>query len=98
LSQYGEPVLETKKVRDFLNRIHAPELPTAKQQVKATPMLLANFQEAANFIPLSVIPIQATMKNVAAMDTETPFPPGKPSAFDTIPQKTSPVHFPNLSN
>jgi hypothetical protein len=47
LSRYGEPVLETKKVRDFLTRINAPELAAAKQQVRATPALLANFQEAA---------------------------------------------------
>jgi hypothetical protein len=32
LSRYGEPVLETKKVRDFLTRINAPELAAAKQQ------------------------------------------------------------------
>lgn len=57
LSCYGEPVLESKKVHDFLTCINAPELATAKQQVKATPALLNNFQEAANFIALSVTPI-----------------------------------------
>jgi hypothetical protein len=44
LSRYGEPVLEIKKVRDFLSRIIAPELAAAKQQVHAAPTLLANFQ------------------------------------------------------
>lgn len=69
LSQYGEPVLETKKVRDFLSRINAPELAAAKQQVRATPTLLADFQEAANFIALSVTPMKIASREIGALDT-----------------------------
>jgi hypothetical protein len=54
LERFNEPVLETKKVWDFLNCIKSPKLAAAKQQVKATAQLLANFKEAANFIALSV--------------------------------------------
>lgn len=71
LSRYGEPVLESKKVRDFLARIHAPELAAAKQQVKATPTLLNNFQEAANFIALSVTPIKTNTRNIGAVSRNT---------------------------
>jgi hypothetical protein len=70
LSRYGEPVLETKKVRDFLSRINAPELAAAKQQVRATPALLANFQKAANFIALSVTPIKIASREIGAIDTK----------------------------
>jgi hypothetical protein len=53
LERFDEPVLESKKVRDFLNHIKSAELAAAKQQVKATAHLLNNFEEAANFIALS---------------------------------------------
>jgi hypothetical protein len=69
LSRYGEPVLETKKVRDFLSRINAPELAAAKQQVKATPELLANFQEATNLIALSVTPLKIASREIGVVDT-----------------------------
>jgi hypothetical protein len=71
LACHGEPVLETKKVRDFLSRINAPELAATKQQVKATPTLLANFQEAANFIALSVTPLKIASREIGLMDTKT---------------------------
>jgi hypothetical protein len=32
LARYNEPVLKSKKVRDFLSRIKAPELQAVKQQ------------------------------------------------------------------
>jgi hypothetical protein len=67
LSQYGEPVLESKKVRDFLLRINAPELAAAKQQVHATPTLLANFQDAANFIALSVTPLKVAREKLVQL-------------------------------
>jgi hypothetical protein len=70
LSQYGEPVFETKKVQDFLSRIHAPRLAVAKQQVRATPTLLADFQVAANFITLSVIPIKIASRDTGALDAK----------------------------
>ena len=58
LARHNEPVLESKKVRDFLTRIKAPELAAAKQQVRATPTLLVSFQDSANFIALSVTPLK----------------------------------------
>jgi hypothetical protein len=70
LSRYGEPVLETKKVRDFLSRINTPELVAAKQQVRATPTLLANIQDAANFIALSVTPLKIASRDIGAIDTK----------------------------
>ncbi len=42
----------------------------AKQQVRATPALLANFQEAANFIALSVIPIKIASREIGAIETK----------------------------
>ncbi len=58
LERFNEPVLETKKVRDLLNRIKAPELAAAKQQVKATDRLANSFEEAANFLALSIVPLK----------------------------------------
>jgi hypothetical protein len=70
LARFNEPVLETKKVRDFLTRIKAPELAAARQQVKATANLMTNFEEAAYFIALSVTPLKQSQRNVAAVETE----------------------------
>ncbi len=56
LERHGEPVIESKKIRDFLGKIRAPELQAAVQAMRATAQLLTNFQEAANFIALSVKP------------------------------------------
>jgi hypothetical protein len=70
LARFNEPVLETKKVRDFLSRIKAPELAAAKQQVKATANLMTNFEEAVNFISLSVVPLKQAHRNVATIDTD----------------------------
>jgi hypothetical protein len=58
LERFNEPVLETKKVRDLLTRIKAIELAATKQQVRATPQLLNNFEEAINFLSLSVVPLK----------------------------------------
>jgi hypothetical protein len=69
LSHYGE--LEAKKVRDFLSRINAPEMAAAKRQACTTPALLANFQEAANFIMLSVTPLTIASRDIGALDTRT---------------------------
>jgi hypothetical protein len=63
-------ILETKKVQDFLACINALELAAAKQQVQATPALLANFQYAANLIALSVTPIQVSTSTIAVANTE----------------------------
>jgi len=68
LEHFNEPVLENKKVRDLLSRIKAPELAAAKQQVKATQNLATNFEEAVNFLPLSVTPIKQSNRSVAAFD------------------------------
>ena len=47
LSHHNEPVYEEKKVRDFLNRINAPELQAAKQLVRANEQMMGIFQSAA---------------------------------------------------
>jgi hypothetical protein len=70
LARFNEPVLEMKKVRDFLTRIEAPELSAVKQQVKATANLMMNFKEAVNFISLSVVPLKQAHCNVATIDTD----------------------------
>lgn len=67
LERYDEPVLESKKVRDFLRRIHSPELTAAVQQVKASPALSADFQQAVNFIALSVVPITQPQRSIGAI-------------------------------
>jgi hypothetical protein len=91
LSRYGEPVLESKKVRDFLSRINAPELAAAKQQVRATPALLANFQEAANFIALSVTPLKIASRDIGAVDTRigSTIQPDTESVLSPITQTTT---------
>lgn len=61
--------METKKARDILSRINAPELSAANQQVQATPALLANFQDAANFIALSVTPLTIASRDIGALTT-----------------------------
>jgi len=69
LARHNEPVLESKKVRDFLNRIKAPELSAAKQQVRATANLSASFEDAVNFISLNVTPLKQSQRNVASIDS-----------------------------
>ncbi len=62
-------------MRDFLTRINAPELAAAKQQVKGTPALLNSFQDAANFIALSVILIKVNTRNIGGLSQKPqPFP------------------------
>jgi hypothetical protein len=70
LSRHNEPVYEEKKVRDFLNRINAPELQAAKQQVRSDANMKGNFQTAANFIALSVTPAKQSTRNVAMAHTD----------------------------
>jgi hypothetical protein len=69
LERFSEPVLETKKVRDLLNQIKAPELAAAKQQVRATDRLANSFEEAANFLALSIVPLRAVNWQVATTIT-----------------------------
>jgi hypothetical protein len=76
LSHHNEPVYEEKKVRDFLNRINAPELQAAKQQVRANEQMMGSFQLAANFIALSVTPTKQSARNIAATHTNKLSPPG----------------------
>jgi hypothetical protein len=44
LALFNEPILETKKVQDFLNRISAPKLQASAQQVKAATALMRDFE------------------------------------------------------
>ncbi len=70
LERHGEPVLESKKIRDFLIKIKAPELQAAVQTIKATAHLLTNFQEATNFIALSVKPLmKQNQRLIATIET-----------------------------
>jgi len=70
LERYGEPALDTKKVHDFIRRINSPELTAAVQQVKANPVLLADFQQTVNFIALSVTPVKPSQRNIGAITQE----------------------------
>ncbi len=73
-----------KKVRDFLRRINAPELNAAVQQVKATPTLLADFQQAVNFVALSVTPLKQNQRNIGAINRQQqPRREGTTISFDT---------------
>jgi hypothetical protein len=69
LERFNEPVLETKKVRDLLTRIKAPEFVAAKQQVRATDRLSNSFEEAANFLALSLVPLKVATRQVASAAT-----------------------------
>ena len=69
LSHFSEPVLESKKVQDLLARIKAPELAAMKQQVKAMANLSYNFEEAVNFLSLSVVPLKPINQQIAAIGT-----------------------------
>jgi hypothetical protein len=73
LARQNEPVYKDKKVQDFLNCINAPELQAAIQTMRASPMMHVTFQEAANFIALSVKPAKQSTRYVASAHTE----PGK---------------------
>jgi len=70
LARFDEPILESKKVRDFLNRISAPELQASVQQVRATAAFMADFEQAANFISLSVNPIKQQIRNIGSLASE----------------------------
>lgn len=50
LKRYGEPVAETKKVKDFLDGITEPSLQPVKFTIAGFPNLMNNFTEAANYI------------------------------------------------
>jgi hypothetical protein len=91
LARHNEPVYEEKKVRDFLQRINAPELQAAKQQVRANESMMTNFQLAANFIALSVTPTKQSTRYVAATHTG-PAPPagrGRRSTTPDLPLNSS---------
>jgi hypothetical protein len=76
LARHNEPVYEEKKVHDFLQRINAPELQAAKQQVRANVQMVTNFQLAANFIAHSVTPIKQSTRYVATAQTDQISPSG----------------------
>ena len=79
LERYGEPVLETKKVRDLIRHINSPELTAAIQQVKVNPAFLANFQQAVNFIALSVPTVKQSLRNIGAVEQQQGQGSRKPS-------------------
>ncbi len=69
LECHGEPIIETKKVRNFLARINAPELQAAKQQVRANEAMMNDFQLASNFISLSVNPVKPPQRSMIGATT-----------------------------
>jgi len=50
LARYGEPVPETKKVKDYLDGITDPSLQPVKYTLAGFTHLMENFEEAANYI------------------------------------------------
>jgi hypothetical protein len=54
LLRYGEPVPETKKVKHFLDGITEASLQPVKYTIAGFPNLMANFNEAANYIGLII--------------------------------------------
>ncbi len=70
LHRYGEPVLESKKVRDLLAKIQDPRLEGAKQTVRITQGYKDNFAAAINFIAESVIPLARTSRSISEVMTE----------------------------
>jgi hypothetical protein len=71
LSHFDKPILETKKVRNFLNCTMTLELQAFVQQVKATEALMTNFDQAANFISLSVQPIKPQSRSIGSLNTDS---------------------------
>jgi hypothetical protein len=66
-------------VRDLSPRINSPELTAAVQQVKANPAFLANFQQAVNFIALSVPTVKQSLRNIGAVEQQQGQGSRKPS-------------------
>jgi hypothetical protein len=54
LQRYGEPVLESKKVRDLLIKISDPKLESAKQAIRINVIYKNDFALAVNFLAESV--------------------------------------------
>jgi hypothetical protein len=68
LHRFGEPVLESKKVRDLLTKISDPKLEAAKQTIRITAGYKDNFAAAINFLAESVTPLT---KNTTRQIAET---------------------------
>jgi hypothetical protein len=54
LQRYNEPILESKKVRDLLNKISDPKLESAKQAIRINSTYKNDFSMALNFLAESV--------------------------------------------
>ncbi len=54
LQRYNEPILESKKVRDLLNKISDPRLESAKQAIRINHAYKNDFNMALNFLAESV--------------------------------------------
>jgi hypothetical protein len=70
LERQSEPVPERKKVQDFLDRITAPELQAAKQQVMVNAELMTDFQRASNFVALSVPSAKPDTRRIGQVKVE----------------------------
>lgn len=67
LEWHGKPVKESKKIWNFLGKIKALKLQAAVQAGRASENLLTSFQEAANFIALSMKPIARPSQRLIAL-------------------------------
>jgi hypothetical protein len=78
LQRYGEPIIESKKVRDLLNKITDPKLESAKQAVKINSNYKNNFTMAINFIAESVDTLdQAKTRGISEMTRGNTFSRGR---------------------
>ena len=72
LQRYGEPVLESKKVRDLLVKISDPKLESAKQAVRINVAYKNDFSMAVNFLAESVETIdRSKTRNISALNQNT---------------------------
>ena len=72
LQRYGEPVLESKKVRDLLVKISDPKLESAKQAVRINVAYKNDFSMAVNFLAESVETLdRGKIRNISALNQNT---------------------------
>jgi hypothetical protein len=68
LQRYGEPVLESKKVRDLLSKITDPKLESAKQAIRINNVYKNDFAMSVNFLAESVDTVdKSKVRNINAI-------------------------------
>ncbi len=68
LSHFHEPILESKKVQDFLKSSLSPR--ASGFCPAATTTLMADFEQAANFISLSVQPLKSQSRVIGGTSSD----------------------------